>query len=316
MMLRAVCLLVAGCNATTPSMTNEPEWRALASLPAARQETAVAAIGGKIYVIGGFNGAATVVDTVEVYDPASDEWSPVAPLPEPLHHTNVAAVGGKLYLLGGLRGLSFEAIGSAWSYDPANDRWDPLTALPPGSERGSSMTAAIGSKIYVAGGYREGRAVDDFQVYDTTTDAWTPLPRVPIGRDHGVGAAARGLFFAIGGRNVSPNGHMPQVHAFDPAQGSWSDRAPLPTSRGGCAAAVLDETIIVAGGEGNLEESSGVFGETERYDPMSDRWTSLPPMRTPRHGTGAAVVDGIFYVPGGAGVQAFGAVATVEALTL
>jgi hypothetical protein len=37
-------------------------------------------------------------------------------------------------------------------------------------------------------------------------------------------------------------------------------------------------------------------------------------MTTPRHGTGGAVLGRVFYVPGGADVEAFGAVATVEAL--
>ena len=36
------------------------------------------------------------------------------------------------------------------------------------------------------------------------------------------------------------------------------------------------------------------------------------PMGRPRHGTGGAVIGDRFYVPGGANVQAFGAVATVE----
>jgi hypothetical protein len=39
-------------------------------------------------------------------------------------------------------------------------------------------------------------------------------------------------------------------------------------------------------------------------------------MPTPRHGMGAAATGGRLYVPGGATVQAFGAVATHEILTL
>jgi hypothetical protein len=38
-------------------------------------------------------------------------------------------------------------------------------------------------------------------------------------------------------------------------------------------------------------------------------------MITPRHGTGAAGVGGVLYVPGGATQQAFGAVATHESYT-
>jgi hypothetical protein len=45
----------------------------------------------------------------------------------------------------------------------------------------------------------------------------------------------------------------------------------------------------------------------------SNSWQALAPMLTPRHGSGAAVVDGIIYVPGGATLQGFGAVDTNEA---
>ncbi len=61
---------------------------------------------------------------------------------------------------------------------------------------------------------------------------------------------------------------------------------------------------------------SGVFPQVEAYDPIKNTWSTPPAMRTPRHGTGAATVDDVFYVPGGGDVQAFGATAIVEALAL
>ncbi len=73
-------------------------WKALAPLPAARQETAVVELGGKIYVIGGFDASPAVVSDVTVYDPAADAWSAARPLPAPIHHANAATVGGKLYV--------------------------------------------------------------------------------------------------------------------------------------------------------------------------------------------------------------------------
>jgi N-acetylneuraminic acid mutarotase len=307
---------VCACSsaATAPADLSVPAgWRSLAPLPAARQETGVAALGGRIYVIGGFESSLATVATVDVYDPATDRWSEAAPLPEPLHHANVAAVGSRLYLVGALRGLSFEAVATALSYDPAADgAWQPVTPLPPGSERGASLVAVLDGKIIIAGGYRGGRAVDEVSAYDPAGDTWSFLPNLPAPRDHGVGAAAGGVFYAIGGRMADPNSHMPTVYAL--AGGMWGQRAPMPTSRGGCAGAVLDGQIVVAGGEGNPTDPNGVFAVTESYDPAGDRWSSLQPMKTPRHGTGAAVVGDSVYVPGGADHQAFGAVATVEAL--
>ena len=86
----------------------------------------------------------------------------------------------------------------------------------------------------------------------------------------------------------------------------------MPTSRGGCAGAVLRERLHVFGGEGNPDAASGVFSNAEAYDPGSDAWTVLPDMPVPRHGYGAAVLDDRLYLPGGATRQSFGAVADVE----
>jgi hypothetical protein len=71
--------------------------------------------------------------------------------------------------------------------------------------------------------------------------------------------------------------------------------------------------IVVAGGEGNPAAATGVFDAVEAYDPAGDAWTALAPMPTPRHGTGAATLGRTLYLPGGATVQAFGAVDTHEA---
>ncbi len=89
----------------------------------------------------------------------------------------------------------------------------------------------------------------------------------------------------------------------------------MPASRAGAAAAVLDGRLYVFGGEGNSADATGVFAETESYNPAEDRWNTHPPMHTPRHGTGAAAVGRTIYVPGGADVEGFGAVAVTEALT-
>ena len=123
------------------------------------------------------------------------------------------------------------------------------------------------------------------------------------------------MIYAAGGRESGIADHLPRLDAFNPATGVWSQRASMPTSRGGIAAAVLDGWLYVFGGEGNVARSSEVFVNVEAYDPTTDSWQVLAPMPTPRHGTGAAAVGKIIYVPGGATLAGFGAVDTNEALT-
>ena len=54
------------------------------------QETGVAALGGKLYVVGGFNDELQVQSLVQVYDPGSEEWSTAAPLPQPVSCSRVS----------------------------------------------------------------------------------------------------------------------------------------------------------------------------------------------------------------------------------
>ena len=54
-------------------------WTQLTSMGAARKNHASAAVGGKLYVFGGWVGS-TGLSTAEVYDPASDGWAQVTSL--------------------------------------------------------------------------------------------------------------------------------------------------------------------------------------------------------------------------------------------
>jgi N-acetylneuraminic acid mutarotase len=181
--------------------------------------------------------------------------------------------------------------------------------MPAGTQRGASAAVVVGTIIYVAGGYRGGTAVTDFSMFDTLTNTWTPLPALAEARDHLVGGAIDGRVYIAGGRDGTILGHVSRLDVFDPIAETWSPLAAMPTSRGGAAGAVVNGRLIVIGGEGS-GSGTGVFPQVEGYAAESGHWLSFAAMVTPRHGTGAATVSDVIYVPGGATVQAFGAVAT------
>ena len=289
-------------------------WTTLLPLPGgARQETAVVSVDGEVWVLGGFDDASRIVELVEIYDPQAGEWRRGPDLPLPMHHANVAVVDGTVYVAGYLTGPSFAAEGTVFALG-SSGTWERRQPMPEGTGRGASGVAVADGMLYVAGGFR-GSAVDDFSAYHPATDSWTVLAKLPAAADHLVAGAIGGIVYAAGGRGGKIGDHRPRLDAYDPASGRWSGLAPMPTSRAGAAAAVLEGRLYVFGGEGNHKDAGGVFSETESYEPAQDRWTTHPPMRTPRHGTGAAAVGRAIYVPGGADVEGFGAVAVTEAFT-
>jgi N-acetylneuraminic acid mutarotase len=299
----------------TPDAGATSGWQAREPvLGGAVQETACVELRGRIYVIGGFKGL-TVTPQVVVYDPATDSWAEAAPLPVGVHHANAAVVGDRIYLVGGMlfESFSFVPIGNVWAYDPDADEWTERMAMPNGAERGSAAVGVIDGIIYLAGGLTTPGPVDLVSAYDPEADEWThPLQPLPVARDHGGGAAVGGTLYTVGGRQGDITAFDGRTFAYDPVGDAWTERAPMPTPRGGIGVGVVDGRILAVGGEGNPDVASGVFPDTESYDPVADEWTALAPMTSPRHGMGAVGYDGALYVPGGANVQAFGAVDTHE----
>jgi hypothetical protein len=293
-------------------------WESLAPLPATRQEFGVAEVGGHVFVVGGLNPRA---DRVESYDPAANSWALHPDLPVALDHPNVAGAAGKLYVFGGTQS------GNTFEYDPAvppaERRWVLKAAMP--TRRAAAAIGVLGSKVFVAGGNGSGSTANPaFEIYDAATDTWqssarNELPPLPAGRNHVPGAVVDGRFYVIGGRLGGRfDGLQSRVDMYDPASRQWTSRAPMPTPRGGSAAGVIDGLVVVVGGEGNMAPGNmGVFPQTELYDAVTDRWTTMKPMMTPRHGMGAAVIAGKLYVPAGGTIDG-GAnpVALVEAFSL
>ena len=120
-------------------------WSTGAPMPSARTEVAVAEVGGKIYVVGGYRGEREL----EVYDPAADRWSRGASIPRALHHAAAVGLKDKLYVVGGFV-EGWTPTDEVHEYDPASDRWQRLAALP--TPRGALAAAVLDGKIYAVGG--------------------------------------------------------------------------------------------------------------------------------------------------------------------
>ena len=200
--------VATGQPVSTPASGRWEARAAIASGP--RQETAAVALGGEVYVLGGFDGSGRVVATVEAYDPRADRWRSVADLPLAMHHANAAVVDGRIYVTGFLTGRGFEADGRAFVYEPERDTWEAIAPLPAGRERGASAVAVVDGRIYVAGGLRGG-AVADFSVFDPATGLWAELTDLPARSDHLAAGAIEGVVYAAGGRDGSIGRHRAQA---------------------------------------------------------------------------------------------------------
>ena len=279
-------------------------WRTAAPAPMKRTEVAAATVGGKIYVVGGFEQPSlgnvlnfAITPAVEEYDPAVDRWSAKASMPVGLHHVGIGVVGGRLYIIGGYKqsGLSvWGPVATVYAYDPATDAWSEREPMP--TARGALSVTVHDGKLYAIGGY-EGRANSAaVEAYDPVRNSWSARAPLPTPRDHLATTTAAGKLYAIGGRLKGDyHRNLSVTEVYDPLSDKWSKAPDLPTARSGITAAEAGGRVYVFGGEG----TDGTFRENEAYDPARDAWLAMAPMPTARHGLGSAVVDGRIHVISG-----------------
>ena len=130
--------------------------------------------------------------------------------------------------------------------------------------------------------------------------AWAPQSPPPTARYAIAAAALNGVAHVVGGLGSADSGRGHD--AYDPTMNTWTARAPMAVRRWHPAAAVLNngikDLLYVVGG------STGVGTRTdtmEAYDPDTDTWTMRAPMPGgQRSNMGAAVLNGLLYVAGGA----------------
>ncbi|XP_027513997.1 kelch-like protein 17 isoform X5 [Corapipo altera] len=85
--------------------TRTDRWHMVASMSTRRARVGVAAIGNKLYAVGGYDGTSDLA-TVESYDPVTNSWQPEVSMGTRRSCLGVAALHGLLYAAGGYDGAS------------------------------------------------------------------------------------------------------------------------------------------------------------------------------------------------------------------
>jgi N-acetylneuraminic acid mutarotase len=190
-------------------------WTPKKDMPVSSGNLAAAAIDGKLYVVGGFNG--TVLDTLQVYDPSTDSWVIKTSMPTARSSLTGAAIDGKLYAIGGGGGYTKVEV-----YDPLTDSWTTGADMP--TAREEFAAAAINGQLYAVGGWGPftGLRLNTLDVYSpgsvcqsiTISPAAGTLPAGTVGTNYsqqftqvgGIGAINWGVNPPIPGLAIDSNG--------------------------------------------------------------------------------------------------------------
>ena len=199
---------------------------------------------------------------------------------------------------------------------------------------------ACNGKMYVIGGWADGKARGANYEYDPATDKWTKKQSMPRPAHHAALASYNGKIYVSGGFIPPEDTQIPTGGAwqpiddeweYDPAADSWTSLAPLPGKRGAAVAVEAGGKIYVIGGVTTMDGSkdpwtwsSGaaaspqsvspfftffgsarVLSTNDVYDPATNKWEHRRPMSVPRNHSFAGAVNGKIYVIGGRTGHAF-----------
>ena len=293
------------------------EWQVISEIPTPRHSSSVAAVDGKIYLIGGTlfeneNGPFGL-SLVEVYDPGTNSWKRVADMPTSRAGARTAVVDGKIYVIGGYsgidnRGENFNTLKVVEVYNPQTDIWEKKQDMSlPRSQFGIGVVAG---KIYAIGGFVHPRGnkpgapwrIDLVEVYDPATDTWAKRANMPTRRSSVEGAVVNGLIYAIGGTgwpqilHGGPN--LATIEEYNPTINRWQRKKEMPNLRTSFAMIVLENNIYLMGGFVRIAGIVEFLDTVEIYNPKTEEWREGTPLLTARMPGGTVLIDGNIYMFG------------------
>jgi non-specific serine/threonine protein kinase len=229
-----------------------------------------------------------------------------------VQQTGAAVADGRIWVPGGLTG-AVQATAKTEVYDPTLNSWDPGPPPLPYAVH-HAMVVSYRNQPVVIGGFMsrgtDALAVTSARVLTLQNEQWVPLPELGHPRGAGAAAVVGNKIVVVGGRIGDREQLVAQTEVYDGA--NWRDGADIPVPGDHLAAASDGTYLYVVGGRRFTAGTN--TAAVQRYDPKTDRWTSLPAMPRPVSGIGAAVVDGQLIVVGGESTT--GVFATVQAYDL
>jgi len=239
----------------------------------------VCAIGNKIYVGGGNNGAG-YYGRLTVIDVDAGTWTSVTAMPmNNLVRYSFAEYYGLIYCFGGADNSS-HTFSAVYQFDPDRGTWVSRAPMP--AARCNPICVPCGDTIYVIGGFAQNSTsygTTTMWKYCPFTDEWADGPAFPAGSGWGRGVAyvdsALGPVIALIGGCNSAGTVVNTVARYSVRNGVWYSETPLLGVRRSHAADISSSGVIfVAGGY-----SSTLLGTSEMA-------TALPGVAEPGPSSG------------------------------
>lgn len=310
--------------ATTASAQS---WIDQSAMKVARVEATTIDYRDNIYVFNGFKPGIRIAESVEKYDSSTKQWSLIGSSSvnddSAMTHNGAVRVGVDVWLIGGRVGSHPGRVSNkVWIYNLDSNKWRRGPDLPVPSAAGGA--ALVNNKIHWIGGIDADASCDvaNHFVYDLDKPSagWnniTATAGMPSPRNHFSTAAVNGIIYVMGGQyghDACP-GKMtqdtPLVHAFNPANNQWSQKADMPNknSHSEPGTFVYKDDIYTTGGE-------NAGDKVWKYSPSTNKWSTFRTLPETLVAPVARIVGGNLIVAGGGAPRAALATDRVRSMTV
>ncbi|MBN3325546.1 KLHL6 protein, partial [Atractosteus spatula] len=194
------------------------KWIQIEYLNTGRWRHKMAVLGGKVYVIGGFDGIQRL-NSMETYDPFHNCWTEAAPLILNVSSFAATSYNKKLYVIGGGPNGKL-ATDKTQCFDPSTNKWTFKSPMP--TEAKCTNAVTFKDHIYVVGG-----AMKALYCYSPLEDSWSLVTRFNHERASCGIAACSNKLFITGGRDEK-NEVIATVLCWDPELQKLTEECVLP----------------------------------------------------------------------------------------
>ena len=286
-------------------LTGPGEWAARASMPTPRSSFATAVVHDLVYTLGGMNmilSPDAYLDTVEIYDPATDSWRTGEPMPMGRIGSAVSVIDDEIYMAGGYfwDGTQSGFLDRLDKFDPSSGTWVELAPMP--TSRSLAAGAVLDGKFFVIGGWRstkKGQGIlDAVEVFDPVSETWSARAPIPGLHEASAAVALDGTLLLAGGWDGTPAGYLREVLRYHDDDDTWTVYPPLSLFRCSLAATTLSGRYALFVG-GYLDGWPPFRDEVDVYDSYSHSYIPVKPLPEGRGGLGVATVRNRIFVMGG-----------------
>ena len=184
-----------GVTPTVEGYTPDTDtWHALLDLPEARHHGMSAAVGQRLFFMGGYTPAGD--PSASVWELVEGEWVGRRAIPAPVAAGAAVTMDESIFVIGGV------PEGNVYRYDIADDTWAALPA--PDTPREHVAAVALDGEIWAIAGRWEGEISDSTEIYNPDAQVWRAGPSLLEARS-GFGAVViDGAIFVAGGEVSRP----------------------------------------------------------------------------------------------------------------